>query len=101
MAGPLGENRDRTLTALTELRTHGVSGTPPEAMLRTDQMELVAGDNIAGFYRRTAEGEPWTGTPCAPEDADSDLEAYSWGGLTSNSWTRALWAALIPFTRSE
>jgi len=74
---------------LVELRVHGVSGTPPEALLScpTEFLEEVAGDKSAGFYRR----QPWL------EDATSGppgawrkvLEAYSWGGLTSGPASRA------------
>jgi len=42
---------------VVELRVHGVSGTPPEALLScpTEFLEEVAGDKSAGFYRR----QPW------------------------------------------
>lgn len=67
----------------TELRVHGVSGTPPEAML--DQWPVrVAGDARSGFYRSATPGE-------------ERVEAYSWGGLTSGSRTAALWLLLLPF----
>ena len=66
----------------TELRVHGVGGTPPENLLDHSEPVQVAGDNIAGFYRRP--------------DRD-DLEAYSWGGTTAKAATRALWLLLLPF----
>src|SRR6476620_1744470 len=82
---------------LVELRVHGVSGTPPEALLScpTEFLEEVAGDKSAGFYRR----QPWL------EDATSGppgawrkvLEAYSWGGLTSGPASRAVWLLFLPF----
>ena len=34
--------------------------------------------------------------PDTPPPADN-LEAYSWGGLTAGSGTRALWLLLLPF----
>ena len=73
---------------MTELRVHGVSGTPPEAMLGvpTDQIKQVAGDSAAGFYRPVAEPDP--GRP---------LEVYAWGGLTSGPGSRALWLLFMPF----
>ncbi len=42
---------------VVELRVHGVSGTPPEALLScpVEFLELQAGDKSAGFYRR----QPW------------------------------------------
>ncbi|PRC47117.1 hypothetical protein C6A85_86615, partial [Mycobacterium sp. ITM-2017-0098] len=39
-----------------ELRVHGVSGTPPDAMLHCPKefVDQVAGDGDAGFFRRAA-----------------------------------------------
>jgi hypothetical protein len=81
----------------TELRIHGVSGTPPTDMLDHPNVKQVAGDRIAGFYRRW-----WPVRPIPPGayDGDSDRqrqEAYSWGGLTAASKFRALWLLLLPF----
>ena len=75
----------------TELRVHGVSGTPPEAMLDHPHVRRVAGDDEAGFYRRRYPDG------LTPPGADR-LEAYSWGGLTSGSPLRVLWLLLLPFT---
>ncbi|ACQ80531.1 putative integral membrane protein [Beutenbergia cavernae DSM 12333] len=71
------------LSGLTEIRIHGVGGTPPESLLGTLTPEHVAGDRVAGFYR--------TG-----DTRGRHREAYSWGGLTSRSRTRALWLLLLP-----
>lgn len=49
----------------------------------------VAGSDEAGFFR-PAE---WIPTPGAADH----LEAYSWGGITSRSRSRALWIFLLPF----
>src|SRR5919197_2248087 len=80
----------------TELRVHGVSGTPPEEMLCHPHPRQVAGDGMAGFYRRW-----WPGGPPTGEDRDvagqRRREAYSWGGLTSGAASRALWLLLLPF----
>ena len=59
---------------------------PPEhsgtlELLPRIEPDQVAGDNIAGFYRR-------------PDRIN--LEAYSWGGTTAKSWSRALWVLLLP-----
>ena len=78
---------------VSELRVHGVSGTPPEAMLQQSAVKLVAGDTTAGFYRPLWEAEPKPD----PQARPAPLEAYCWGGLTSGSWTRALWLLLLPF----
>src|SRR3954454_13709639 len=71
------------LDGLTEIRVHGVGGTSPESMLADLRPTRVAGDRVAGFYRTS--------------DARArHREAYSWGGLTSRSPARALWAFLLP-----
>ncbi len=92
---------------VVELRVHGVSGTPPEALLGcpTDFIKQKAGDNSSGFYRR----EDWienavanaaaaaTNTNGEPSRWRSVMEAYSWGGLTSGRASRALWLLFLPF----
>src|SRR3954454_1210685 len=83
---------DPSVGGVTELRVHGVSGTPPESILGHPHVQQVAGDGTTGFYRRLWEAEHTS--------ADRDgrrLEAYSWGGLTSGGWSRALWLLLLPF----
>ena len=83
---------DGHATGWTELRVHGVSGTPPTEILEHPNVELVAGYDQAGFFRR------WWEAPSVAEDtARRRLEAYSWGGLTSGDTTRALWLLLLPF----
>lgn len=84
---------------VVELRVHGVSGTPPEAMLNcpTEFLSQVAGDKDAGFYRRAA----WIDDAASSPEADGWrrlMEAYSWGGLTSGRASRALWLLFLPFT---
>jgi hypothetical protein len=73
-----------------ELRVHGVSGTPPEAMLDEPFPRQVAGDDVGRFFRRS-EPIRVDGFP------DRDVEAYHWGRFTSGSPTRALWLLLLPF----
>lgn len=70
--------------SVVEVRIHGVSGTPPDAMLATDPVlvEERAGGDI-GVYR--------------PPVARQDLRAYRWSSLTSGSWKAAFWIALLPF----
>lgn len=72
------------LSGVTELRLHGVGGSPPERLLDDLAPQQVAGDRIAGFYRTA-------------DLAGRHVEAYSWGGLTSRSGTRVLWVLLLPF----
>jgi hypothetical protein len=82
---------------VVELRVHGVSGTPPEALLScpTEFLTEVAGDKSAGFYRR----QPWIddATSGPPGGWRKVLEAYSWGGLTSGPASRAVWLLFLPF----
>ncbi|WP_412735898.1 hypothetical protein [Krasilnikovia sp. MM14-A1259] len=76
----------------TELRVHGVSGTPPDEMLQHAQNEMVAGDANAGFFRKRYDS--------ALVSADTEqqrTEAYFWGGLTAGGGARALWLLLTPF----
>ncbi|WP_258725741.1 hypothetical protein [Cellulomonas sp. NS3] len=73
-----------------ELRIHGVSGTTPEDMLGTTQVEDVAGDELVRFVR-AAE-------PSARElPGDGVLEAVSWGRLTSGLAAQAAWVVMLPF----
>ena len=102
---------------IVELRVHGVSGTPPEALLGmpTELIVEVSGDNDAGFYQPRVvladseflpkrEGEPIT-DDAGPVDEQAaparkwkrSLQAYSWGGLTSGPASRALWLLFLPF----
>ena len=82
---------------VVELRVHGVSGTPPEALLGcpSEFLEREAGDKSAGFYRRP----PWIDDAAAgpPVAWRRVLEAYSWGGLTSGPASRAVWLLFLPF----
>lgn len=80
-----------SLSRITELRIHGVSGTPPESILQRPHVRRVAGDGTAGFYRPSDGGSPTHG-PAGPR-----LEGYSWGNLTSGASARALWLLLLPF----
>lgn len=80
-----------SLSEVTELRIHGVSGTPPESILLRPHVRRVAGEGAAGFYRPSDGGSPTHG-PGGPR-----LEAYSWGNLTSGASARALWLLLLPF----
>jgi hypothetical protein len=81
---------------VTELRVHGVGGTPPDAILGDLAPEQVGGDAIAGFYRTSDHRADPEDSATRP-DVDRHVEVYSWGGLTSRSKTRLLWLVLLPF----
>ncbi len=84
---------DYSVHGRTELRVHGVSGTPAAAMLQHSEVLLkrVSGDRRAGFYRR------WYPGGTTPDSDAGRTEAYSWGGLTSGPASRALWLLFLPF----
>ena len=84
------------LGGVTELRVHGVGGTPPDAILGDLAPEQVSGDTIAGFYR-SSDHRADDKDRDARLDVDRHVEVYSWGGLTSQSKVRVLWLALLPF----
>lgn len=92
--------RERT-DEVVELRVHGVGGAGPEAALGDPHPVLVSGDDDAGFWRpRWPAWGPLGSPPLAGQGAPADpavLEAFSWGGLTSRTWSRALWVLLLPF----
>jgi hypothetical protein len=71
---------------VTEIRVHGVGGTTPETLLEQTGTRQVAGDETAGFFRG------------AIPDPTRTVEAYSWGGLTARSRSRAFWVLLLPFS---
>lgn len=75
-----------------ELRVHGVSGTPPEAMLARPHVLQVDGDDKSRFFRAVdADGHELRG-------ADGHtIEGFHWGRYTSGTWLKALWLSLIPF----
>lgn len=80
-----------SLAGVTELRIHGVSGTPVESMLLDPHPVQVTGDPTAGCYRRRDD------LATAPQPGERHLDAYSWGGLTAGKSTRAAWLLLLPF----
>ena len=87
---------DAASKGVTELRVHGVGGSPPDATLGDLAPEQVMGDAIAGFYR-TSDHTATQPDRDARRDVDRHVEVYSWGGLTSRSKIRVLWLALLPF----
>lgn len=78
----------------TEIRIHGVGGTGPDALLNDPHPVQVSGDDRAGFFRRAGGSK----NQSDPRERALNVEAYSWGGLTSRKASRAIWILLLPFT---
>ena len=73
---------------VTELRVHGVSGTPPEVLVGATTVEQVAGDDLVRFVRPS---------PAPPRRGDDPVvEGMSWGRLTSGPAVQAVWLLLLP-----
>ncbi|GAA4753590.1 hypothetical protein [Gordonia alkaliphila] len=93
----------RGLPRILEIRTHGVSGTPPEQILaRPDapaNRKMIrrlpdSTDTDRGFASVVdSHGDP----VAEPGNPHHHVWAYSWGGMTSGGGKKALWALLIPF----
>lgn len=102
--GPTCPSHDLRRLEVLELRVHGVRNSPPSTMLASapndeipvEEIEPAVGDDgvrlcddLAGFYRRKADGsssEPtcrrgWTGRR-RRVPAVHQIEAYSWGNLS-------------------
>lgn len=75
-----------------ELRVHGVSGTPPEALLAHPHVKQVAGDAYSRFFRPVGGDNQ----PLYADDGHI-VEGYHWGQFTSGSWRAGLWLVLVPF----
>src|SRR5258705_6272060 len=83
-----------TVDSVIQLRVHGVSGTPPEAMLHypPELIDQVSGDSAAGTYRRRDNS-----ATDAPTDPLRNEEAYSWGALTSGKARRRPLLVVLAF----
>lgn len=66
-----------------ELRVHGVSGTPPEAILYTRPVSYDLGDRSAKVYE--------------PARDPYRVKAFHWGSLTAGKSHTAFWILLAPF----
>ncbi len=87
-----GVETDESVAPWVELRVHGVSGSPPESMLRSAHVVQVAGDDKSRFFRPAdPQGQE------LPPVRGRVLEAYHWGRFTSGTWRQALWLLVIPF----
>jgi hypothetical protein len=84
-----------------ELRTHGVSGTPPESMLNAFAAVQVDGDargrffaaaDFLGVAQRRVQDLNYGSCK-----AIRFREGYHWGNMTSGGLRQALWAVLLPF----
>jgi len=68
----------------SELRVHGVSGTPPRDLLYSDPVTYDQTGTHTKVYRQTRSG-------------GFDVAAFHWGSLTAGSWVTAFWVLLAPF----
>jgi len=68
----------------TEMRVHGVSGTPPREMLYSDPVTYDQTGSHTKVFRPTRSG-------------GFETSAFHWGSLTSGSWVTAFWVLLAPF----
>ena len=85
---------------VVELRVHGVSGTPPEALLSCpDRIPRAGGRRqVGGLLPQTAVDRRRPGCCGRPTGTwRRVMEAYSWGGLTSGPASRAVWLLFLPF----
>jgi hypothetical protein len=110
MSEALGHRPPTRGGLVVELLVHGVSGTPPEAMLRypSELIDEVTGDAGSGIYSRREDGlttytaesgfdDEATSGRAPPPNWTHRTEAYSWGGLTSGRASQALWVCFLPF----
>ncbi|MEH0934616.1 hypothetical protein [Micromonospora psammae] len=93
-AGPAGVNGPAMPDDVVELRVHGIAAAGAAQVLDRPNVQQVAGDGSAGFYRPQSR-------PCCP-DADGaggvTLEAYRWSDLPSGTAVRTLSLLfLLPF----
>ena len=72
------------MARFSELRVHGVSGTPPRDLLYTDPVTYDQTDSHTKVYRPSRAG-------------GFDVSAFHWGSLTAGSWVTAFWVLLAPF----
>ncbi len=81
------DDRETRPAAVLELRVHGVSNTPPPAMLDLPAAGLTSrGDELGGFWAPTHDAV----SGLAPRDRGwvppgIRREAYSWGGMARSS----------------
>lgn len=71
-----------------ELRLHGMSGTPPKALLYSDPVTYDRSDSKTKVWEQNRDERP---------NAPFHVRAFHWGSLTSGSKVTAFWILLVPF----
>ncbi|MGH3493961.1 MAG: hypothetical protein ACRDQ1_12090, partial [Sciscionella sp.] len=88
-------------TRVFELRTHGIMGTTPEAMVDAAEAVDVAGDGVGRFVRpadRLRRPAPGPVLQIAGRSTPRVVEGYLWSRMTSGGAAKAIWALLFPFS---
>jgi hypothetical protein len=73
----------------TELRVHGVGGSPGPALLGYDDPEQAP---------PVCRPAPWVVIRQRADQAQGIVQGFDWGSLNSHSRFQALWVLLLPFT---
>ncbi|AYJ48116.1 hypothetical protein D8W71_06955 [Rhodococcus sp. P1Y] len=88
---------------VVELRTHGVSGTPPASILGAKSVVQINPGRHGRFFQEAEPTNPEEANPYQHPITFGEVphdrlrEAYHWGSMTSGGFMQAMWALLLPF----
>lgn len=88
----MANHRGLTTPLRTELRVHGVSGTPPRKLLYWDPVTYPEQGHL-----EATETKVWERSRDQVPEAATRVRAFHWGSLTSGSRLSAFWLLLAPF----